>query len=167
MVNGPAWRLSRSRVIWIGSITLALVSGALLGALIAYATGVDHPISKTPIPVDFCFWVSHEDLFRGQPVETEAKYTQLIEGGAIDRDECLNLDVSNSWARTDDPVRKEWEKDLSSNFYTAQFQLSFIGTIPSHPRYVYWLNDVRNRWRPMHHVTTFRVDRLTHFKRIQ
>jgi hypothetical protein len=166
MLKGPAWRLSRSSAIWIGSITLALASGALLGAFIVYATGVDHPISRSPIPVDFCFWVSHEDLFRGQPVETEAKYTQLIEGGSIGKDECSNLDVSNFWARTDDPVRMAWEKDLESNFYAAEFQFTFVGTIPSHPRYVYWLNDARDGWQTMHHITTFRVDRLTHFRRI-
>ncbi|MBS1802209.1 MAG: hypothetical protein JST28_02520 [Acidobacteria bacterium] len=141
--------------------------GVLLGWFLNYASAVDHPVSQTPIPVDFCFWASHPELFHGQPVLTEAKYIQLVETGAIERDECQNLDISNYWSQTNDPVRDAWEKDLYSNFFTAQFDLSFIGTIPAHPRYFYWLADARDLWRPSHKITAFRVDKLTSFRRLR
>jgi hypothetical protein len=167
MKSTDLWRLLRSKLRGISSLVFSLAIGVVAGWFFRYATDVDHPISETPISVDFCFWVSHPDLFRGQPVQTEAEYTQLIEGGAIDQEACKNLDVSNRWDLTkDDPVRNAWERDLESNSFTAHFQLSFVATIPAHPRYVYWLRDA-NDWRPVHKITTFSVDRLVQFKRIQ
>ena len=160
------WRVRRLKLQQVSQLLCALAVGICIGWLLFYARGVDHPISETSIPVDFCFWVSHPDLFRGQPVQTEAKYTQLIEGGAIDKDECQNLDISNYWSQTNDPVRTAWEEDLKRDFYTAQFNLTFVGTIPAYPRYSYWLHNAENRWQPMHRITTFRVDRLIHFKRL-
>jgi len=161
------WPVRRLNLRQVSQFLCAIAVGMSIGWFLSYAHGVDHPISETPIPVDFCFWVSHPDLFRGQPVQTEAKYTQLIEGGAIDKDECQNLDISNYWSQTNDPVRTAWEEDLKNDFYTAQLNLTFAGTIPAYPRYTYWLHDAENRWRPMHRIITFRVDRLIHFKRLQ
>jgi hypothetical protein len=167
MKRPESWPLTRSRLLWIGAFASCLAIGFVIGSFFSYATGIERPIFETPIPVDFCSWVSHPEFFRGQPVQTEATYTQLTEAGAIDSDECLDLDISSYWAQTNDSVRDAWEKDLQSNFFTAKFQLSFVGTIPAHPRYFYWLADLRNHWQRIHKITVFRVDRLTSFKRIR
>ena len=161
------WRAFRSRLPWMVSMAASVVVGIALGWFLLYAKEVDHPISNAPIPVDFCFWISHPDLFRGQPVQTEARYMQPVEAGIIYNDECVDLDVGYYWPHTTDPVREEWEKDLFSNFYAAQFDLEFVGTIPAYPRYVHWRNDASNHWRPVHIATTFRVDRLIRYRRIR
>ena len=167
MKRPETWRLTRSKLLWIGTLVSFLAIGFVLGSFFSYATGVERTISETPIPVEFCSWVSHPEFFRGQPVQTEATYTQLIETGAIDKDECQHLDISSYWAQTTDSVREAWEKDLRSDFFTAKFQLSFVGTIPARPRYFYWLAQARDHWQRVHKVTVFRVDRLTAFKRMQ
>ncbi len=165
MLKGARRGLSRIRLIWIGSIALALVFGALLGDFIAYATGVDHPVASKPIKVDYCFLFSHEDLFRGQPVETDAHYIQGIEGGGIGKDECPENDAVPFGPPENDPIGRQWEENLHRDFYTAEFDMSFVGVIPSYPRYRHWIADARNRWQPMHHVPYIQIQRLTHFQR--
>lgn len=160
-------RLAQSRLRWIETVILPLAIGFALGSFFSYATAVERPISKTPVSVEFCSWLSHPEFFRGQPVQTEATYTQLIERGAIDKDECQDLDISNYWNETHNSVRDAWEEDLQVDWFTAKYKLSFVGTIPAHPRYFYWLANARNHWQRVHKVTVFRVDRLTAFKRIR
>ena len=155
----------RNKLIWIASVSLFLGLGIFLGAFMNYAVGVDQPITSKPIKIDFCFLFSHEDLFRGQPVETQVHYTQGMEGGGIGKEECPEDDATFSGPPESDPMGREWVKDLETDWYTAEFNLSFVGVIPSHPRYRKWYSDARNGWRSGHHVPFIQILRLTHFER--
>jgi hypothetical protein len=160
-------RISAKRLLWPGTVILALLLGIFLGGFIEYARGTDHQISSSPVKVDYCFLFSHEDLFRGQLVETEAQYTQVIEGGSIGKDECPEFDSPYFGPIEKNSVLTAWETDLFKDWYNAKFELSFVGVIPSYPRYKYWIADAKNRWHPMHHVPFIRLVRITHFERIQ
>ena len=167
MTTAQGVRLSRVRPLRVILVVGVFALGIVTGWFLSQATGFDRPISSKPIPVDFCFWVTHKDLFRGQPVETQAQYTQLIEVGAIDKEECQDVDVSHFWPASDDPVRRDWAKDLYADFENAKYEFWFVGTIPAFPRYIHWLSQVRDRWQgPSHPITIFRVDRLIRYKRI-
>jgi hypothetical protein len=155
----------KGNLIWVEVVVSALVLGVCLGAFWQYATGVEHPIASKPIKVDYCFLFSHEDLFRGQPVEIDAHYMLAIEGAVIGKDECPDNDAVFLGSPADDPIGKEWDKDLPKQLYPAKFDISFVGVIPSYPRYRYWLWDAKNQWQPVHHVPLIRILRLTHFQR--
>jgi hypothetical protein len=141
------------------------VLGVCLGAFWQYATGVEHPIASRPIKVDYCFLFSHEDLYRGQPVETDVHYMLTIEGAGIGKDECPDNDAVFSGPPVDDPIGNEWDKDLRKQLYPAEFDMSFVGVIPSYPRYRYWYSDAENGWQQVHHVPFIRILRLTRFQR--
>jgi hypothetical protein len=155
----------RTKLIWTASVVLALLLSISLGFLAEYAISVEHPIASKPIKVDYCFLFSHEDLFRGQPVETDAHYIQGIEGSGIGKDECPENDAQFFGPPEDDPIGKEWDKDLHKNPFVAEFNISFVGIIPSHPRYCHWYADAKNLWRGGHHVPFIKILRITHFER--
>jgi hypothetical protein len=159
------WNASGSKLIWLTGVVFALVLGAGLGAFWQYATSVEHPVSSKPIKVDYCFLFSYEDLFLGQPVETDADYEQVVEGEGIGKDECPENAATFSGPPNDDPIGKEWEKDLNTNRWGAEFNISFVGEIPSYPRYRRWYWEAKNHWQPTHHVPFIRILRLTHFER--
>ena len=156
----------RGKLVWAASVVMALSIGVILGVFINYAAGVDHPISSKPIKVDYCFLFSHEDLFRGQPVETDAHYLLVIEGAGIGKDEeCPENDATFSGPPEDDPIGKEWDKEIQRQPSPAEFNISFIGVIPSFPRYRHWYADAKDLWRGGHHVPFIQIQRLTHFER--
>ncbi len=150
---------------WIGSIACALGLGLSFGMLLTYAAGVDHPVANKPIKVDYCFLFSHEDLFRGQPVETDAHYVLGIEGAGIARKGAPRTTPCFSAPPDDDPIGKEWYKEIQRQWYPAEFNISFVGMIPAYPRYRRWYADAKDLWRGGHHVPYIQMLSLTHFDR--
>ncbi|HWG19466.1 MAG TPA: hypothetical protein VG225_02980 [Terracidiphilus sp.] len=148
-------------LLWVASVVLAFCGGVLA----EYGRDTNHPIAASPIKVDYCYLFSHEDLFRGQPVETEAHYVQVIEGGGIGRDECPDNDAAPLFPNENEPSIRAWEDDLHKDWYTAEYNMRFVGVIPSYPRYRHWLADARNQWLPTHHVPAVRIQRITSFTR--
>ena len=108
LTNLSRW-LQRTKASWVGSIALAFGLGLTLGIFLTYATSVEHPTVSTPIRVDYCFLFSHEDLFSGQPVETNAHFIQGIAG--IGKDECPENVALFAGPPEDDPIGKEWDID--------------------------------------------------------
>jgi len=155
----------KGRLTLVASLAVAFVLGVCFGTFWHYATGIEHPIASQPIKVDYCFLFSHEDLYRGQPIETDADYMLGIEGAGIGKDECPGSDAVFTGPPKDDPVGNEWDKDLHKQPYPAEFKISFVGVIPSYPRYRKWYWDAENNWQPTHHVPGIRILRLTHFER--
>lgn len=155
----------KGRRILVAFIVLSFVLGTCAGAFWDYATGIERPIATQTIKVDYCFLFAHEDLYRGQPVETDADYMLGVEGAGIGKDECPDNTAVFTGPPKDDPIGIEWDKDLHKQSYPAEFKISFVGIIPSYPRYRKWYWEAKNNWQPMHHVPGIRVLRLTHFER--
>ncbi len=155
------------KVLWPASIVTVLALGAFLGAFIEYARGIDHPVSNSPIKVEYCYLFAHEHLFRGQLVETEAQYTQEIEGAVIGEDACPDYDSPYYGPTEHNSVLSAWETDLFKNWYAAKFNLTFIGVIPSYPRYQHWIADAKNHGQRIHRVRFIQLIRITHFERLQ
>jgi len=155
----------RARLIWIGSLAFALALGVFLGAFAEYAVGVDHPMASAPIKVNYCVLFSHEDLYRGQPVETDAHYMQGIEGSGIGKDECPEYTAAFSGPPENDPIGRKWDLDLEKQSPVNEFDISFVGVIPAYPRYRLWYRDALNLWRPTVHIPGIRIEKLTGFQR--
>ena len=148
-----------------GAAGLTLTIGVLLGMFVSYATGTEHRAESKPIKVDYCFLFSHEDLFRGQQVETDAHYMLGIEGAGIEKEECPEYAAVFSGPAEDDPLTREWKKDINKQWFPAEFDISFVGIIPTFPRYKEWSSRAKVHWQPMHHVPSIQIIRLTHFQR--
>jgi hypothetical protein len=93
-----------------------------------------------------------------------------MEGAGIDKDECPENAALFSGPPAEDPIGKEWDKDIKRQWFPAEFNISFVGVIPSYPRYRRWYADAKNFWplgdgRPGHHVPFIQIQRLTHFER--
>lgn len=157
--------ISGARLVTVGAFALVLATGVLLGTFISFATGVEHSLASKPIKVDYCFLFSHEDLFRGQQVETSAHYILGMDGAGIGKDECPDYEAVFAGPPDDDPIGKDWDKDIKRQWYPAEFDISFIGIIPSRPRYMNWYSEAKNHWHPTHHIPSIRILRLTHFQR--
>jgi hypothetical protein len=159
------WNILSGKIAWIVCAT-AFVCGVSIGVFLKYATGIEHPVAGQPIKVEYCFLFSHEDLFRGQPVETDAHYMLGIEGAGFGKDDdCPEMDAGFSGPPPSDPIGKEWNNDIRRQPYPAEFNIGFVGVIPSYPRYRYWYWGALNHWQPVHHVPFIRIFRLTHFQR--
>ena len=156
---------NKTNLIWTSSVVLALFFGVGLGIFVNYAVGVDHPIASRPIKVDYCFLFSHEDLFRGQPVETEAHFMQGVEGAGLGKEECPENEAQFFGPPDSDPIGKEWDKDIERQPSPAEFNIAFVGMIPFFPRYRRWYADARNLWQPMHHTPVILIQQLIHFER--
>jgi len=163
-VFGPGGSLQKGFIL-TGSVVVALLLGVSLGVFLNYAAGVDHPIASKPIKVEYCFLFSHEDLFRGQPVETDAHYMLAIEGAGIGKEDCPENDAQFFGPPEDDPITREWEREIHRQPSPVEFDISFVGIVPSYPRYRHWYADAKDLWRGGHHVAFIRIQRLTHFQR--
>jgi len=90
-----------------------------------------------------------------------------IEGAGIGKDECPEYTAVFSGPPEDDPLTNAWEKDIHNQPFPAEFDISFVGIIPTIPRCKEWSSRAKVQWQPMHHIPGIQINRLTHFQRIR
>ncbi len=165
--GGKLHMFSPTKLFFFGSV--ALVLAALLGTLIQAESGVDDPRASKSLKLDDCVLLARENMFRGQPVETEARFMWGSVDGPelVGKGECEESYAIYALPAESDLIGMEDYLYLRRQPDPAEFSFSLVGMIPQYPDRYGDVSIYEEPGQAIHSIQILRFTGLSRARRVK